>query len=173
AFLKTMLEGVNPSVALGRDTTMLREIADKMAQRISTDLKDQPEVEIELRLTLAWLYLDLELFKEGTAMAHEARRVARQHFGEENLAVADALSCLGRELESIGEFEQAEAYARSAIAMQRKLRGEDSLQEGFAHSALAVALHKGRRGEAETPIRVALAIYRKRLGNDNDHVAWA
>src|SRR5207253_167647 len=64
-FLKKMLAGVSPSVALGRDTAMLREIADKTGQSISADLKDQPEVEIELRFTLATLYFDLDLWKEG------------------------------------------------------------------------------------------------------------
>lgn len=42
-----MLKGVRPSVALGRDTTMLREILDKTAERVGQDLQDQPEVEAE------------------------------------------------------------------------------------------------------------------------------
>jgi eukaryotic-like serine/threonine-protein kinase len=33
-FLKEMLAGVGPSVALGRDTTMLREILDTAAKRV-------------------------------------------------------------------------------------------------------------------------------------------
>ena len=37
-FLKDMLQGVGPNVALGRDTTMLREIADKTAERVGKDL---------------------------------------------------------------------------------------------------------------------------------------
>src|SRR5262249_20564359 len=47
-FLKSMLEGVGPSVALGRDTAMLREILDKTVERVGHDLKDQPEVQAEL-----------------------------------------------------------------------------------------------------------------------------
>jgi hypothetical protein len=36
-FLKEMLEGVEPSVAQGRDTTLMREILDKTARRIRTE----------------------------------------------------------------------------------------------------------------------------------------
>lgn len=172
-FLKKMLESVSPSVALGRDTAMLREIADKTAERITTDLKDQPEVEIELRFTLARLYVDLELPKKAEEMTREILRVASEHFGEENLAVADALSLLGRALLTLGKLDQAETSLRRAIAMQRKLRDEDSLQEAFALCTLAEVLHEGRHGEAETASRAALAIYRKRLGNDSNEVASA
>jgi len=44
-FLKDMLASVEPSRALGRDVTMLREILDKTAERVGKDLKEQPEVE--------------------------------------------------------------------------------------------------------------------------------
>ena len=59
AFMKSMLNGVGPSVALGRDTTMLREIVDQTAQRVDQDLKDQPAVEADLRATLGNVYFDL------------------------------------------------------------------------------------------------------------------
>src|SRR3989475_1145254 len=46
-FLKDMLNGVGPSKALGRDTTMLREVLDRTAIRISKDLTNQPAVAAE------------------------------------------------------------------------------------------------------------------------------
>jgi serine/threonine protein kinase len=42
AFLKEMLQGVGPAKAKGRDTVMLREILEKTAERVGTDLKGQP-----------------------------------------------------------------------------------------------------------------------------------
>lgn len=42
--MNDMLEGVGPSVALGRDTTLLREILARTEERLSEDLADQPEV---------------------------------------------------------------------------------------------------------------------------------
>ena len=51
-----LLGGVGPSVARGRDTTMLREILDETAQRVDTELKGQPEVEAMIRTTLGNTY---------------------------------------------------------------------------------------------------------------------
>src|SRR5262249_42070463 len=51
-FLEDMLKGVGPSVALGRDTKLLREIVDKTATRVGQDLKEYPAAEAVLRNTL-------------------------------------------------------------------------------------------------------------------------
>ena len=94
-FLKDMLAGVGPSVALGRDTTMLKEVLDKTAERVGNDLTNQPEVEIELREMLARTYDELGLYKQEEEMARESLQLARTHMGEENLTVALALYQLG------------------------------------------------------------------------------
>ena len=175
--LKDMLDGVGPSVAMGRDTTMLREILDRTDERISKDLKDQPEAEIELRLTLAQVYYDLELYRKLEETARAALQLARAHFGNESLAAAEALGQLGRALFYFRELDEAETVTRGAIAMNRKLRGDDSLQEAASLLCLASILrHKfdlhetdvSKLAEAETASRAALAIYRKRSGNDAD-----
>ena len=71
-FLKDILEGVGPSVALGRDSTMLKEILDKTAERVGKDLKDQPEVEAELRSTIGTTYCEL-----GEWQRHQHRGALR------------------------------------------------------------------------------------------------
>jgi tetratricopeptide (TPR) repeat protein len=184
-FLKDMLKGVGPSVALGRDTTMLREIVDKTAERVDKDLKDQPEAAIDLRLTLASVYRDLQLFKKMEVTARETARIARAHFGEENLALADALGQLGVALFYLCERDEAEVVTRQSIALHRKLRGDGSLEEADALESLGHVLkHKwaltGCRedkrhfiDEAESAARAALAMRRKRLSNDSEEVARA
>jgi len=179
-FLKEMLNGVGPSVALGRDTTMLREIVDKTAERIGTDLKDQPEVEIELRFTLTQVYMDLQLYRKMEESASETLRLARFHFGDENPAVADALGQLGRALMYLREMDDAERITRQAIAMERKVRGERSAQEGAALVNLGDVLRhqaslysdQNKLREGEAALREGLAIRRKQLGDDNDDVGW-
>ena len=71
-FLKDMLHGVGPSAALGRDTTMLREILDKTAERVGKDLKGQPEVEAELRTTLGDVYQALGKYAQAEGMYRNA-----------------------------------------------------------------------------------------------------
>ncbi len=182
-FLKDTLAGTGPSVALGRDTTMLREILDKTAERIGTDLRDHPEVEIELRLTLIEAYGDLQLYPEMVEMARETVRVSQAHFGNDNLATADALGHLGVGLMISRQIGEAESTTRRAIAMQRKLRGPGSLQEASSLINLGDVLRhrcslagdpadSPQLAEAEAVIRAGLAIRRKRLGNETSEVTW-
>jgi serine/threonine protein kinase len=181
-FLKDMLQGVGPSKALGRDTRMLQEIVDKTAERISTDLRNQPEVAIDLRHTLVQVYLDLELFRKAEETARQTLRLARERFGEENLPVADALSQLGRTLFFLRQLDESESLTRQALAMHRKLRGNDSLEEAAAlHNLGDISRHRSltvtgnerqsKLAEAETNLRQALAINRRWLA-DSDEVAW-
>src|ERR1019366_2964572 len=126
-FLENMLEGVGPSVALGRDTKMLREILDKTAERFGKDLHDQPEVEIELRYILAKTYSELGLYQQQADMAREGLRLSRLHLGSENSSVANALFELGYALVALGDLDQAEINLRAALAMNRKLPGDNQL----------------------------------------------
>jgi tetratricopeptide (TPR) repeat protein len=181
-FLEDMLGGVRPSVALGRDTTMLQEIVDKTAEQIDTELAGQPEVQAELRVTLAQVYFDLQLHHKAEAMARHTLEMARADLGDENIFVADALLQLGRELKYRRAFDEAEPVIRQSIAMQRKLRGADSTREATLLCSLSDILRhqadiRGDRAkqlaEAESAARESLAISRKRLGNDSNEAAWA
>src|SRR6185295_849733 len=75
--LKEMLKSVGPSKALGRDTTMLKEILDKTARQIGRELTNQPEVELELRITLANTYSELGDYKKAEEMALESVRLTQ------------------------------------------------------------------------------------------------
>ncbi|MCX6921602.1 MAG: serine/threonine-protein kinase, partial [Verrucomicrobia bacterium] len=67
-FLTDMLQGVSPELALGHDTTMLKEILNKTAERIGRDLTNQPEVEADLRMTLGGTYQALGQYPQAEAM---------------------------------------------------------------------------------------------------------
>ena len=181
-FSKTCSQGVAPSVALGRDTTMLREIVDKTSERIDKELDGQPEVQAELRLMLAQVYFELQLHREVERISRHTLEAARAHIGEENVWVADALQQRGRALTYLRAFDEAETSLRQAIAMERRLRGEGSEREATALCSLSDALRlqaeiRGDRAEqlaeAERAGRESLAIRRKLLGNDHDNTAWS
>src|SRR6185503_3634609 len=195
-FLKDMLKGVGPSVALGRDTAMLREILDQTAERVGKDLANQPEVEVELCLTLAATYHDLGLNKEMEGMARHSLQLARSKLGEENESVAKSLITLGVALthagqrrlgdlrfEKLQEFEklrrqhdatlqEAEKYCREGLAMTRKLLGDENPQVANGRWRLGIALAmQYRMAEAEAMHRETLAMYRKLAGNEHSIVA--
>jgi serine/threonine protein kinase len=155
--LKDMLSGVGPSVAQGRDTTMLREILDKTAERMGKNLTNEPEVEIELRTTLAQTYHELGLASQMEKMARGTLDLARSRLGEENLSVADALGQLGDALMHLGHLDQAEKLTRDALAIRLKLLGNERPAVASALNHLAAVLRgQARFSEAETIQRDAL-----------------
>jgi tetratricopeptide (TPR) repeat protein len=172
-FLEDMLKGADPTVALGRDTALLREIADRTAQNARTRLGNEPEVAMELELVLANVYWALREYDKMAEAAQDARRLAAGSIGKDSLPYADATSLLARALVGL-EKPEAEATAREAIALQRNVRGPGSINEADSLSCLGDALrHMGRLPEAESAIVQSVAIFRQQLGNDTSEVAWA
>ncbi len=171
-FLEDMLQGVGPSVALGRDTTILREILDKAAARIGTDLTNRPEVEAELWSTIGSTYSELADFPKAIDIHREALRLRKLVFGETNKWVATSLNDLANALEGRGDLAEAEAIDREALAVRRALFGNEHPDIARSLTSLADALQsEAKWPEAETIQRQALAMQRKFLGNEHPDVA--
>jgi serine/threonine protein kinase/tetratricopeptide (TPR) repeat protein len=167
-FLQDMLQGVGPSVALGRDTTMLREIADKTAEHLEMDLKDHPEVEAELRYTLGKVYYELGDYAKAEAMHRQALEVRKRVLGKEHTHIAESMGSLALTLSRRGQSEEAELLVREAVAMQRRLLGNESLEVARSLTSLGEVLQLcGRPAEAEAPLHEALAIERRISGGTN------
>jgi serine/threonine protein kinase/tetratricopeptide (TPR) repeat protein len=181
-----MLRSVGPSLAKGRDTKMLEEILDDGIKSISKELTNQPEVEVELSLTVAEAYYDLGLHKQMEGVARHSLQVARTRLGEVNESVASSLITLGVGLVSIAQqhlgamsagnipeteknrrledanLREAEKCCLDGLAMHRKLLGEENLKVARALNLLGqIRLTQYNLAEAETRLREALAICRK------------
>ena len=62
----------SPSAALGRDTTMLREILDRTAERVGKEMTNQPAVEAELRSLIGTLYQEIGNYDRAEEMHRAA-----------------------------------------------------------------------------------------------------
>jgi eukaryotic-like serine/threonine-protein kinase len=165
-FLKDMLKGVDPIVALGRDTKLLRDILDKTAERIGKGLTNQPSVEAELLSTIGQTYNGLGEFAKAEEMHREALRLRRALFGETNQFVAASLNDLANDLLESDKYAEATTLLRQALAMRRVLFGNESPEVAESLTSLADGVghlngHLNELGEAETALREALRIHRK------------
>jgi serine/threonine protein kinase len=164
--LTNILAAVGPSVARGRDTAMLKEILDKTAEGVQTDLKDQPEVQGDLNSTLAMTYRDLGDFPDAEVMQQRAVEQYRAALGNQNCKLALALGCLGyfqTRATSINEH-QGKATASVGLEMARKCGDKKTLASCLFYMALS--FDPFVRCEEETPyLREAVALQRE-LGND-------
>jgi eukaryotic-like serine/threonine-protein kinase len=194
--MKNMLKGVGPSFAKGRDTKMLQEILDETVSSMSKELTNQPEVEVELCLTLADTYYDLGLYERMVEVARHSLQVARTGLGEENESVADSLLRLGGGLmkvshQHLGEMHagnvpdadrdrrlhdsnlvEAEKCGLESLAMNRRLKGDENPSVAQALNLVGnIYFTQYRMAEAESYKHDALAMYRKLFGNEDPRVA--
>ena len=173
-FLEDMLNGADPYIARGRDTTLSPEIVDRAAENARTKLTGEPQVAMEIELVLANVYWDLREFDKMAEAAQEARRLAARGIGKGSVPYADATSSLARALQGMGKTKEAETTAREAIVLERQARGPGSVREADSLTCLGDALrHLDRLPEAESAIKQALAIYRQKLGSNTTQFASA
>jgi TPR repeat protein len=161
-FLKDMLKGVGPSVALGRDTVMLREILDKTMDRIGNDLNAQPKVEADLRTTVGEVYLSLGTYPEGEQNLRRALEIRMNLHEGDTVALAETLDDLGMALAARQKPFEAIEMTRPALAIREKLLGSDSVEVARSLNHLGDQLEMaGKYEEAEMMIKRAIALQQK------------
>jgi tetratricopeptide (TPR) repeat protein len=173
-FLEKMLQGAGPSVALGRDTTVLREILDKATQSISTDLTNNPEAEEYVRWVLGKVYRDLGEIGKAEEMQRAALALARKNEGNADIWTGEMLVYLADILVVEGRLEEAEAGVREALGIFEKLSdGTDKDGSlGLAYGKLGHALRwQGRLEESAAAFRKSLEFRSKISGRNSIQAA--
>jgi len=170
--LKSMLEGVGPSVARGRSTEMLREILDRTARQIGEATATQPAVEAEIRSLVGRLDLQTGNYARSEEMHRRALTLQRQLFGPQSLEVATSLDDLGATHRKTGNLAAAEAAFAEAVAIRRRVTGNEHPDLATSMDNLAnIRRRQGRASEAEALAREALAMRRELLGSEHLAVA--
>ena len=169
-FLEEMLQGVTPEVALGRDTTILREILDKAAARIDKET-NQLAVAAELRSVIGTVYESTGQYRQAEEMERTALAICRDRFGQESPETAAALNELGVTLIASGKKLEAEQVCREALEIRRRRFGNENADVATSEDNLAHACNdNGKFTEAEALIREALATRRRLFGDESQEV---
>lgn len=140
AFVKSMFKVSDPSEARGASITA-REILDRGARRIESELDGEPAVKAELGVTLGEVYGALGLYRQGDAMIRET--FALPH-GQERVRARQLLAW-GESQARLGEYARAVAAYQRALAIAR-------VPESAAadlHSRLLIRLAEGQRALGE------------------------
>jgi serine/threonine protein kinase len=171
-FLEDMLNGVGPSVALGQDTTLLRGILDRTAERVGKEMTDQPAVEAELRSLIGRIYLEIGDYKQGEVMLRTALMINRKLFGVESKESASSLNDLGLALMEEHKLSEGEEVDLEALAIRRRLFGNENADTATSINDLGSLYREdGKLAESERLSREALEIRRQLFGSENLEVA--
>jgi tetratricopeptide (TPR) repeat protein len=170
-FLVGLFEVSDPSEARG-NTVTAREILDLGAQRIGSELFDQPAVQATLMDTIGTVYKSLGLYQDAQTLLERALLQRRGLLGDRHADVARSLSHLAEVLSLRADYDAAEALYVSALEQQRALLGAGDPEVAEVLMGLAEVLtEKGRYEAAEPLLREALVIRRAVFGEQ--HLAIA
>jgi serine/threonine-protein kinase len=170
-FLVDLFSVSDPGEARG-STVTAREVLDRGAARIETDLKEQPEVRADLMETIADVYDRLGLYDQAARLARESLLFRRQTERRDPAALAATLNLLGNILVDRGELAEAEAAYRESLDRRRRLFGPESREVAESLNNLASVVEPlGRYDEAEKLLLESLALKQKLFGHENQRVA--
>src|SRR5262249_37094476 len=142
---------INPEVAVGRDTSVLREMLDAAAARIGRgEPRDDPETEVRLRRTIGSCYGHIGQFKLAGTMTTSALDLARRMLAPDNPELINAVfdmgwvtsDCLGRPDAALALFQEALA------GLRRIFPGDEPHVAQTMHNIGNCLLAMGRPDEA-------------------------
>jgi serine/threonine-protein kinase len=173
AFLVDMFKISDPGQARG-NTITAREMLDRGAKQITTELEDQPEVRAEWMNTMAKVYLNLGLYDKALPLGEESLKLRKRILEPIHPDIASTLSDLGMIYNKKGNFDRAESMYRQALEMHQKLYGDLHPDTARSMSGLAIVIEdKGNYAKSEPLHRKVLEIRRKIFGNNHPDVAAA
>lgn len=168
AFLQDLFTAVEPADTLGRVVTA-RELLDAGAARID-NLRADPDVRVDVMLTLGDLYLRLGVFDRAEALLVRAQEEAVAAFGENHVRAVEVQNSLAYIFTEAGRYDDAEAVIGRALAASRRL--DDPLVLSHSIDALAnLRSDQGRYDESRDLRRELLELNTELHGADSWEVA--
>ncbi|MEM9388266.1 MAG: serine/threonine-protein kinase [Pseudomonadota bacterium] len=165
AFLADTLRGAQPYVAQGRDTALLEALLEDAAERIDSELRDQPYAAADVHITIAEtlrVLSDYERARSHAAAAVDTFLAQQGPNAKEALNAQDILALI---LWDLGRYEEAEALSRNVLTRAERTLPDDDPLRAQSVNTLGLAIRaQGRLQDAEPYYREALDAARRASG---------
>jgi serine/threonine protein kinase/Tfp pilus assembly protein PilF len=160
-FLQDMLAAVDPADR-GREVSV-REVLDRAASQIETDLADDPEARAAVRATIGRTYCSLGIYDAAERHLVKALETRRGLLGDQHADVAESMQSLAKLRQIKGDHVGAVTMQRGALETLRRVRGDEHPEVAEATANLAEALHAGGDLKAAEPLYTAALDLSRRL----------
>jgi tetratricopeptide (TPR) repeat protein len=172
-FLVDLFRIFDPSEARG-STVTAREMLDKGAIRIESELATEPAIQATLMDTVGTVYMGLGLFAQARPLIDGAVAKRRRLPGMDPLDLSDSLSHQGDLMALQADYGEGEKAYREAIRIESARPNDRQNQEKLASSlyGLGTLLAKqGRYADAEQNLRDTLERQKVLYGETHPAVA--
>ncbi len=166
-FLAGLFRVSDPAEARGRPLTA-REVLDKGAARIDSDLSRDPMLQSRLLMTMGDVYRNLGALDRAEQLVDRALQIRRGRLGPEHPDTLRASSLLGCIYDFRGKTDQAEQLLVSTLSSERRILGDDHPNTLKTLANLANLYDsQGRYDKSEPLMREVQERRRKVLGADH------
>jgi serine/threonine protein kinase len=142
-FLVDLFAVSDPSEARG-NTITAREVLDKGAGRIESELGDQPAVRSQLLFTIARVYRELGLYRDAMPLAEQSLSLRRAALPG-STQLADSLDQVGQLHSLLSRHKDALPFHDEAIAIRQGLDPRPAGAMSESHALKGVALMQDRQ----------------------------
>jgi tetratricopeptide (TPR) repeat protein/predicted Ser/Thr protein kinase len=160
-FLTRLFDLSSPEQSLGRAITA-RELLDRAAQRIDSELSGQPDLQGEMLTILGTLHHQLGMFDQAAIELRRAAEIRRSLGSDDQLATT--LVALANALSEDADGTGAEAPAQEALAMRQRMFGEIDERTAAAWEAVGAAFGAQGRGNQQIDAHQHSVTIRRHLG---------
>ncbi|MCH7475701.1 MAG: serine/threonine protein kinase [Gemmatimonadetes bacterium] len=170
-FLVGLFKVSNPSEARG-NTVTAREILDVGAERIGTELADQPVVQARLLNTIGTVFRQMGLLDRARPLLQQALALRQAELGANHADVGASLYELAWLNRIQGNLSEAEPLAQRALSVtERALGPDDPAVASSATNLAAIYMSQEKFSDAELLFQRAVAIYERVPNPDRAIVA--
>lgn len=171
-FMVDLFRISDPGEARG-NTVTAREMLDKGAARIESELADQPAIQATLMDTVGTVYMRLGLYRDAMPLLAGALQRRQQLAQAEAPVMASSLNHLGELLALQANFADAEKRYREALSTREDTDTPLALTAWIEslRGLGNVLARQGRLQEAEEALREALAVERRAYGDTHREIA--
>ena len=165
-FLVGLFRLADPSEARG-NTVTAREMLDKAAVRVDSELNSQPAIQARLLQTLGTVYTGLGLYREAQPLLNRSLAMTRRLPDAEPVALSEGLNDLADLQNLQADYSAAEGAYREAITRlgaRPKDRRSRIARADSLYGLGNVLRTEGRYADAERSFREALTMQRKLYG---------
>ena len=157
-FLVGLFEVSDPREARG-NTITAREILDQGAERIESELQDQPVVRARMMDAIGRVYRSLGLYEEAAPLLEESLDLRSGTQGENSLEVSESLNNLAQLYHFQGKYDEAEPHFLRSLAIVERVKGPEDPEVSTTLANLAALYNdQGRYDESEPLLQRSLAI---------------
>jgi eukaryotic-like serine/threonine-protein kinase len=169
-FLQGLFTSVDPSISRG-DTMTARDLLNRGAAQIRTELADQPDIQARMLDVLGDVYINLWMFENARKMYEHALEIRLNRPVVPEADVAQSFHNLGKVFNRVGEFQQADSLLNLALDVKIRLHSERHPSVALSIREIAtLSFNLGKYDMAIDQYRRAVSIYERDAGADNDRI---